>query len=334
MGFRVQAWVAMSITFMQEVVRITDRYFDRRDPDSIDRQGQLNQVVALVVIFHAIMGIGFAKMEEHERRHPRIIRDVNVAFEFSAPPPAPEFRVGEVPKAITLTEGENPDSGAASSAKPREADTVSLPTPKAPETLTTPTPEQAKPVVSHQTTVAPSVAVTTTQTIKAAPVQAPKKSLMLQNIASGAPKEGGGPEGKEGGVGDGGEGTGGSGKGEGDPGTGSGYGNVGGDIATRVSGGTRAMGNIGPYRKDLLMRIAQNWMHSKYHSEALTIQIIIGKEGQVLSTEIVESSGNKRADKEALAIIEGTEFAALPDWYKGDQLLFKIDLAKVEKYQQ
>lgn len=334
----------MSISFMQEVVKISDRFADRKDPNSIDRQGQLNQVVVVVVIFHAIMGIAFVKMEEYERKHPRVIRDVDVCFEFAPPPPAPEFRVGEVPKPITLTEGENPDSGSAAAAKPHEADKVSLPTIKAPETLPVPTPEQAKPVISRDTTVAPPVAVTTNNAVKAAPIQAPKSApkappnskmagATSNTTASGAPQEGGSPDGKEGGTGTGGDGTGGNGTGEGDPGTGSGYGNIGGDVATKLSGGSRAMGNIAPYRRDMLTRIAMNW-HPKSKNEAMTIQIAIGKDGSVLSVEIVESSGNKKADKEAIAAIEATEFSPLPDWYKGEQLSFKIDFAKVEALQQ
>ncbi len=331
----------MSISFMNEVVKISDRFFDRRDPNSIDRQGQLNQVIVVVVIFHAIMGIALVKMEEYERKHPRIIRDVDVSFEFTAPPPAPDFRVGEIPKPITLTEGENPDSGSAESAKPQEADKVSLPTIKAPETLPVPTPEQARPVVSHEVTTAPPVMVTTAQTTKALPTQAPKASpkappkptnMMAgqtsNSAPSGAAQEGGAPDGKDGGTGTGGDGTGGNGSGEGDPGTGSGYGNIGGDIATRVNGGGRAMGNIAPYRKDVLMRIAQNW-RPKNKTEAMTLQISIGKDGKVLSVEVVESSGNRRADREAIAAVEATEFQALPEWYRGEQLVFRIDFAKV-----
>jgi len=333
----------MSISFMAKVVKISDRFFDRKDPDSIDRQGQLNQVLVVVVIFHAIMGIAFVKMEEYERKHPRIIRDVDVSFEFSAPPPAPEFKVGDVPKAITLTEGENPDSGSSSSARPQEADTVSLPTIKAAEMLPVPTPEQAKPVASHETTVAPPVAVVPTQTIRAMPVQAPKSQpkaptntalagTTSNSQASGAPHAGGGPDGQDG-VGDGGDGSGGQGKGPGDPGTGSGYGNIGGDIAMNLKAVARPMGNIAPYRKDMLMRIAANY-HPKHKDASMTMQIQIGRDGQVLSVEVKESSGNKHADKEAEVAIEATEFAPLPDWYKGDNLTFKIDFAKVENLQQ
>jgi TonB family protein len=327
---------------MAEVVKISDRFLDRKDPDSIDRQGQLNQVVVVVVIFHAIMGIAFVKMEEYERKHPRIIRDVNVNFEFTAPPPAPEFRVGDVPKPITLTEGENPDSGSAAAAKPLESDKVSLPTIKAEETQPVPTPEQARPVVSRETNVAAPVAITQQNNVKAAPITAPKSSPKAvphtsmagansNSPASGAPQEGGSPDGKEGGTGTGGDGSGGQGTGDGDPGTGSGFGTVGGEIATKV-GGTRAVGNIAPYRKGLLLKIAANW-HPKRKNESVTVQIAIGKDGTLLSCDVVESSGNKRSDAEAKAAVEATEFDPLPEWYKGEQLVFKIDLSKVEGMQ-
>lgn len=332
----------MSISFMAEVVKISDRFFDSKDPDSIDRQGQLNQVLVVVFIFHAVMGIAFVKMEEYERKHPRVIRDVDVSFEFTAPPPAPEFRVGEIPKPITLTEGENPDSGSAASAKPLESNKVSLPTIKAPETLPVPTPDQARPVMSHEVTVAPPVQVTTNNAVKALPMQKPKSApkapptsnagATSNSVASGAAQEGGSPDGREGGTGTGGNGTGGNGTGEGDPGTGSGYGTVGGELATKLTGGSRAMGNIAPYRKELLTRIAGNW-HPKRKNETMTVQIQIGKDGQVLACEVIESSGNKRSDSEAVAAIEATEFPPLPEWYKGEQLTFKIDLAKVEALQ-
>lgn len=91
----------------------------------------------------------------------------------------------------------------------------------------------------------------------------------------------------------------------------------------------RAMGNIAPYRRDMLYRIAQNW-HPKFKNENLILQIVIGKDGQLLSAEIIESSGRRKGDKEAIAAVEATEFAPLPEWYRGEQLTFKIAMEKVE----
>jgi Ca-activated chloride channel homolog len=118
------------------------------------------------------------------------------------------------------------------------------------------------------------------------------------------------------------------GLGEGDGGTGSGYGSAGGDIAASVSRTPRAAGNIAPYRKDLLMRIANNW-HPSNENESAAVQIQIGKDGQLVSDEMIESTGNRAADRQILEAIEATEFAPLPDFYKGESLVFKIELEKV-----
>lgn len=331
---------------MAEVVRITDRFCDRKNPESIDRQGKLTQVAALVMIFYIIMGIAFVKFQELEKKHPRIIHDVDVSFEFSAPPPDPIFKVSEMPKPISLTDGENANPGSEAAPKPSQSDTVSLPTVQAPQTQATPTQVQAKPVASRTVTEAAPVAVTQTNTIKtsaaaqAAPKQAPSDTAnpQMAGVAStlptsGSTQAGGTPDGQGGSTGTGGEGTGGTGTGSGDPGAGTGFGLAGGQIATKLETTGRAMGNIAPYRKDMLIRIAQNW-HPKRKNESIVVLVTIDHDGKLLADEILVSSGNKKSDKEALAAIEATEFGGLPDWYKGDQLQFKINLDKVEALQQ
>ena len=342
----------MNATMMQEVLRITDRFMDRKDPDSIDRQGRLINVVVVVVIFHIIMGIAFVKMEEYERQHPHTIYDTNVAFELAAPPPDPTFKVtAQVPEPIALTEGENPNPGSASAPKPKEADKVSLkgapPSGNAPKATPRASPGSARLLVARETTVAPPVAITKTTDVKAAPLQKPKTAPTAKPVPtdvvgatantekSGGPTAGGAPDGKEGGTGTtDGTGAGGDGKGEGDPGAGTGFGQAGGDIATRLpTTPSRAMGNITPYKKDMLVRIAKIWQ-PKRKTENMILLVEIGKDGTLLRCEVIESSGNKRADKEAVAAVEGTQFAALPDWYKGDSIPFKIELAKVEAARQ
>src|SRR5262249_23142218 len=74
----------------------------------------------------------------------------------------------------------------------------------------------------------------------------------------------------------------------------------------------RAMGNIAPYRKDMFVRIGQNW-HPAQKNQSIIGIITLNHDGKLLSDEILQSSGNKKSDKEALAAIEATEFAALPD---------------------
>ncbi|MBY0360093.1 MAG: TonB family protein [Candidatus Obscuribacterales bacterium] len=331
----------MNIAMMQEVIRISDRFMDRRDPDSIDRPGQLASVLVVVFIVHALMLIAFLKLEELERKHPRIIHDVDVQFVFQAPPPVPSFKVGEVPKPISLTEGDNPNPGSAA-AKPQEASKLTLPTVKAPEALTPPATQVARPAVSHKTTVAPPVMVTPTNTIKAAPIPIaklpsppipnPVTGQLSTSTASGSLQNAGAPGSNNVGTGNKNEGVAGQGTGPGsEQGTGSGP-KEGGQIATVLPNIQRAKGNIGPYRKDLLKRIAQNW-HPKKRFDNIVVLAEIGHDGKLLRAELIGSSGNKKADREAVDAIEATEFAPLPDWYKGESIPFKIELAQVEAAQ-
>ncbi len=333
------------MSMMQEVLRITDRFMDPKDPDSIDAHSHLGQMCVLVMVFYVIMFIGFVKMQEVEHKHPRRIIDVDVTFEFSAPPPDPTLRVGMAPKPISLVEGENANSGSEAAPKPMASDTTSLPTIKAPETLPTPTQIQARPKFAVKETESAPVAVTTTNELKAAPTTAPKTAPIKtapSNTAgvlstlpvSGAAEAGGTPDAGEGGSGTGGQGTGGTGTGAGDPGAGSGLGTAGGVVATNVeSTGARAMGNIAPYRKSMLVKLAQNW-HPKRKFEDIIVKITINHEGKLVEAEIVQSSGNRKADEECLSAIEATDFDPLPEWFKGESLPFKISMNKVEAAQQ
>jgi TonB family protein len=79
-----------------------------------------------------------------------------------------------------------------------------------------------------------------------------------------------------------------------------------------------------PYRHDLLMRIAQNWKPSQ--PTDVTVSITIDCFGNLIDSRILESSGHRSLDKQALAAVAQTEFAPLPDWYKGGPLEFKLQL--------
>jgi TonB family protein len=82
----------------------------------------------------------------------------------------------------------------------------------------------------------------------------------------------------------------------------------------------------------MLERIVQNWHPKK--AVSLIVLVTLNQEGHLVSSEIFQSSGSKKSDKEASAAVQQTEFAPLPDWYKGEQLTFKIELSKVEALQQ
>jgi TonB family protein len=326
------------MSMMESVIRLTDRFYDPRDPDTIERQSKLQQCILIVLICYVIAGIAFYKMKEWEVAHPRIIHDVDVTFEFTPPPPEPPPMAQEMGRGPGLSAGGLP--GSAPAPAPAETAKVAMPTPQAP-TITKPTPVPVKPIPSRKTTVAAPIAVTPTNVIKA-PIVVPKptKAPTQQNpqtgtpVAanpSGAPNAAGAPGGVDGGAGTGGAGGGGTGTGQG--GLGAGTGGGGAPQIAMSLGTNRAMGNIAPYRKDLLMRLAQNWK-PKNPNENIIVLIDLATDGSLISAEIFQSSGNKKSDKAALAAIEETKFAPLPDWYKGKHLPFKIELSKVEALHQ
>lgn len=320
----------MSISFMHEAVKISDRFSDSRDPDSIDRKGQLNQVVILVVIFHAIMGIAFVKMEEYERKHPRLKSDMDLQFQISIPAPEPEFRVVHCPKPIGLIE-ESPEAKSSSKQKSRENQKVTLPVIKAEQTQQLPSLPPATPQLSRETIVQPPIAVLNTNMVKSLPsvnlTGSPNSKPLVNTVGprsesmpSGAAFEGGDPAEDD---------SNGSGSGQSDDGTGTGTGTGVGDhdgsLISRLSGNSsRASGNIAPYRKELLIRIAANWHPRKKAQLVLVVEI--AADGSVSNVEVKESSGSNRVDAEAVSAVESTEFPPLPKWYGGDSLRFEIDL--------
>ncbi len=327
----------MSLT--QSALRITDRFYDTRDPDTMERQGRLQNCVVLVFIFHMMMMVAFIRLQEYEVAHPRVIRDVDVSFEFTPPPPEPPPKALDMPRGISLSAGGAPGSEAAPKAL---APKVDVPAVTAPEIKPVQTPVETRPVPSRKTTVAAPVAVTSTNVIKSPIASVPRESPTPKppppvagptTPAAGAPAAGGGPDGVAGGTGTGGKGDGGTGTGQGGDGSGTGAGG-GTAIATSLPAGlSRAMGNIAPYRKDLLLRLAGNW-HPKKQYDPIILLLSIDKEGNLLGAEIFQSSGSKKADKEALAAAQATQYAPLPDWYKGEQLTFKIEMSKVEALNQ
>ncbi len=129
------------------------------------------------------------------------------------------------------------------------------------------------------------------------------------------------------------------------PGTGSesriGNGGGGNDLAGKggqqiaMINASLTMGNIAPYRKDMLARIAQEWQPTKHYAKIqsaknIVVIISIDSAGQLLNCELITSSGDEKLDKYAAETIGRTVFAPLPNWFKGDHLKFKVELAKVE----
>lgn len=89
--------------------------------------------------------------------------------------------------------------------------------------------------------------------------------------------------------------------------------------------GQTTMGNIAPYRKQLLSKILTAWHPSK--PQGPIVALTISNTGQLINTELIQSSGNKGIDRRAFYAIWFTKFERLPDWFKGEQITFKINMS-------
>lgn len=294
---------------MQNVVRLSDRFLDRTNPESIDRQERLRSCVALVSIFYLTLSIGFCKFSELEKRHRVYHPDPNVAFELMIAPKEHSVPVDILPPQTALTDG-SANVGGKKNAAPTDT-TQNMAAVKVDDQ-----PKKDESVVlTHRLPVdkgAP-VAVTSTNQIKSIPVSTTDdttKGLVQDEGNTGKERKG--------------DGVGIDGVG---PGTA-----IGGGTDIEDAGGKRisttveehvAKGNIAPYRKDLLIRIAQFWRPKK--KDVVVVQIRIAKDGTLLAAQVAGASSD-RAAKTALAAVNETPFAPLPIWYRGEDLDFQITL--------
>lgn len=287
-----------------EVLRLTDRFYAASDPDAIDRQSQLQHCLIIVLAVHVTVLIAFWKGWEVEKAHPRLVRDVDVTFEFNIAPPEPVPVVLDVPRPIAVISdpGSSPPLASAESAK------IIEPIKHIP--LKPPPKEQEKP--SYHTPVPGPISLVPT-TGRIPPLEFPTKP----NDEQGNVRHEGGPAGTD---------VDGKGKGNGTD-NGEGGGNTPKPPIT-VKIGDKEMGNIGPYRNALLKKIAENWHPQNVNRRAL-IDLTVGPQGELLESKIVESSGSRRFDKQVQELVNTTDYEPLPDWFKGKFLVFRIEMTRV-----
>jgi hypothetical protein len=94
----------------------------------------------------------------------------------------------------------------------------------------------------------------------------------------------------------------------------------------------RAMGNIAPYKKQLLQKLARNWKPSQSKS-GLVMLIMIGRTGELVNYTVQQSSGDAAIDEQARKLIQTSSYDPLPAWYAGDRLEFKIAFDQLEQMQ-
>lgn len=295
---------------MQNVVRMSDRFLDHKNPDAIDRQERLFSCITLVAIFYIIFSIAFMKMSELEKRHRVYHPDPQVQFELMIAPPPPKIAPILLPPAPAINDGKVDIGGGAAAAV--SAATATIPT--LPTNIATTKPNN----VAHHipTPIEAPVAVAPPAPVAVRP---PGESELVQ--ASTATN---------------GSGTAVNGKANGGEGTGVGTtvgdgkedGNAGGPIISTIETATVARGNISPYRKRMLVNLAQVWRPTK-KDEMVLLSIRISSEGHLIDVEVLEAS-SKKAAKVAVAAVESTEFEPLPGWFKGSELTFKVHLDVTE----
>jgi len=309
---------------MQSVLRIADRFYEPNDWESVEHQSRLQSCLVLVFVFHMMLVIAFVWLQEWDAHHPRVIRDADVAFEIVPPPPEPRVELPVVPALPAPVPGRIPERpsgvGLPLQSSLQEAAAPPGPTGTARERSN---PEYVRPLASHRVPVLPPVAVTSANEIKQRPAdvapaaRSPNHLLPAVAVLPSEPAAPGAATSRQG-EGDQTADSGGNGRNlAGDPAGGSL------NISTVMSG--PAAGNISPYRRDMLLRIARNW-HPKGAIRSVTVLAILDKDGKLVSAEIVQRSGSGRFDRAALAAVEATEFAPLPDWYKGKSITFQLEL--------
>ncbi len=321
-----------------DVLRFADRWFDPTHPDSIDRQSALVNCLVLVAIFHVVMSIAFVKMQEWEHKHARhAARTVEIVFAplMVAPPELHKQIDKAVPLAPVLIPYEHDSTGSKAGAKKsaeqeaaelkrdenvvNKIDKLQLPTVTEKITPVDPIKALAEPVSANpikQIIQDPVQLVAISQGSKVDHDNDPGKLSDQETDNEGDAEHGAGDS-----VGIDGSLKGNYGTTNAPPGNAIGKDNTTAEPQKR---------DIAPYRKDLLLRIAREWHPPKNHPVNLVVWMIIAKDGRLLMASIVASDTNKRIERQTLESIQRTEFAPLPDWYKTEQLSFKIDLRNYE----
>lgn len=309
--------------FSTTAVRIASRYVDPTNPSSIHVAGRLQHYVMLSTMGIAVLMIWAAWMGHSQQVHRVVIHDVDVNFEFTCPPPEPRYRASAVLSPIRLEEGSRPAalSNADQLSKKQgelakaieRARTESVDVKSSQHALTIP----EAPVALARTMNTNSAGNMLGQPAAAATTAAPQ--VADQPV----------PANNNAGLTDGMENSNGAG----------GYGNssgrgdqnslAGGDFGISQPIDLKpgvALGNIGPYKKDIASRIKERWHPGQAFSQ-VEIAMTLDHDGKVLAKTLLKGTGNRQLDEALISTLENTEFGSLPDWYKPSRLNIRVVLS-------
>jgi hypothetical protein len=299
---------------MANVVRLADRFLDA------ERQERLFSCVSLVAVFYLILSIAFFKLGEIEKRHHIRHADPDVQFELMiAPPPTKPIEL--VPQSTSLDTGKANIGGQTSGAAKTEETKIAA--------------------VNNNTKIEEKAHKRSSKLSEDAPLNVGStneiKHVLSQNAAQSSGvttvKQSSNSEVTNGSTLSNGAGTDPIGIGAGGIGIGHGA-TVGDGEEDDIAGGEkvtmrmrdgRALGNIAPYRKALLIKIAQEWRPLKKH-EVVVVLLRLAQDGTVISADVTGST-SKRAAENAARVLSEMQFEPLPDWYRGPELTFEVHLS-------
>lgn len=315
------------------IVRIADRFLGRKSKNSIARSGFLQPIIIVVSIFYVCLFAYFVHLEHKLERNRKTVIS-NLLVQFIAPPPPKIVEPEKIETGAAAGLPGKPKLGAPplQTNVPKKVPAIAvLPKPVVIKSIAMPAPPKINPVKPSITEhpIIPPKEVTKTTAAVSSPTP---PALVTAPAATGT-----GPvttdQGKPSGVGTGngtanGTGTQPGGGGDGNNSTGTAVGTLAMGVP-HVGAAATAMGNIAPYRKDMLMRLAENW-HPKKLRGNIVVVITLSAAGQLINSEIQNSSGDEKLDQYAIDTINKTAFAPLPSWFTGSQLRLKVELARVE----
>lgn len=299
---------------LQVAVTIADRFIDPKNPASVHNEGRLGGFVSNTAVAFAFIALFIFYMGavEKNRRH-IVMHEVNLAFEFTCPPPEPPMvRARDTLVPMSFSEGSRPAAlsnvdnpiratklASRPADTPRTAEQNKIVVPEPPIAVVAPlrAPPEASPAFSGS----PDAAMAAT------PVPA--------SVGSGA------LDGTKGASGAGGTGT---GIGNGDKNSLAGA-DFGATNSLALKTGPVAMGNIKPYTRAIMSQIQKAWKPGISFDKVI-VTVDLSHDGKVLDGQISQGCGNEDVDQDLIKTIRGMDFSPLPDWYHGTHLRIKLVL--------
>jgi TonB family protein len=282
----------------------------------MSERDKLNEIVFSTAIAFMFLGAGFCVIQQMEKMHPRVLRDHDICFELNVP--TVNRRKAEEANQRRIERQQLSQSRAKAQISELDRGAKPLLT----NQLSQPVRSQKTPLRSS---AAPAITViNSADAVNAAPLPiqndpgAANASVPDMGHVSDGAKSPDLPSGTDGQS---------PAKPEADLNAVAGA-NFGAQKPIALAVNTPRMGNISPYRQDLLGRLAKNWKPHRGF-DRITIKLTIAKDGSLIDSEIIQSSGSVKVDRAALTAVECTEFAPLPDWYHGDNLSFQLNLSAV-----